>query len=96
MLTESKQKGRETYLAGANFIKGHESKGLGEHARRKIDLGHSERNKHAGEQELRKECHRFDPKPSRGRSCRGEVQLDVVRTEVVPMINAGDVMEVGV
>ena len=88
-----------TYLASADLVERDESECLGQHRRREVGLGRDEGDEHAGEQQLRQEGDGLDAQPvaaGAGRRSGREVQLDVVGAEVVAVVDAGDVVEVGV
>jgi len=88
-----------TYLAGADLVKRYESKSLGHHGGGEVLLGDDEGDENGREEELREEGEGFDGEGVRGRGGRaggGEVEEDVVGAEVVAVVDAGDVVEVGV
>lgn len=91
-----RERERDSYLAGAHFVERDEGERLRQHGGRQVLLGHDEGDEHAGEQQLREERHGLDAQGRGAREGRGQVQEDVVGAEVVPMVDAGDVVEEGV
>ena len=90
---------RATYLASADLVKRNKGKGLGEHGSRQITLGGSEGDEHAGEEELWEEGDGFDAHRWRGYSAGGgggQVELRVVGAEVMAVVDARYVVQVGV
>lgn len=84
----------EEVLAGADLVEGHEGERLRQQGAGQGALGRGEGDEHAGEEELREEGEGGDGRP--GGAGRGEVELGVVRAEVVAVVDARDVVEVGV
>lgn len=82
-----------SYLASAHLVKGDKGECLREHGGREILFGYNERDHDAREKKLWEEGHGFDPQCGKGWEGRGEIELGVVGTEVVAVVDAGDVME---
>lgn len=84
------------YLACAYLVKGHKGKSLGQHGRRQVLFGHDEGDEYAREGQLREEHNRLDAKGREAGKGRRQVELGVVRAKVVTVVDASDVVEVGV
>lgn len=88
--------GTGAYLAGAHLVEGNKSPRLQQHGRRQVRLCHDERDQHAREQKLGHKSHGLDGRGGSGSWVGGgEIQQDVVGAEVVAMVDAGDVVEIG-
>jgi hypothetical protein len=87
---------RSAYLRGANFVKCNKGKCLSHHGRRKVALGDGDRDENTRQKELREKSERLDTecRCSAGRYGGCEIQQDVIRREVVTVINSRNVMEV--
>ncbi len=87
---------RDTYLAGADLVEGHKGKRLREHRGGQVLLRQHQGHQHAREEQLGEKRQRLDAQ-GRGLGERGrDVELDVVGAEVMPVVDPGDVVEVGV
>lgn len=92
----------EEVLARADLVEGDEGEGLGQHGGGEVLLGHDKGDQEGGEEELREEGEGLGAREGGGcggGGCGGGgglVELDVVGAEVVAVVDAGDVVEVGV
>jgi hypothetical protein len=81
-----------TYLRGADLVECDKGKSLSHHGGGEVLFGKDKGDQEAREEQLREKC-----VERVGRWVGGcEIEEDIVRREVVAVVDAGDVMEVGV
>lgn len=84
-----------TYLAGAHLVERDEGECLRQHGGGQVLLRHDKRDENAGEQKLREKCDRLDTEGRGARIGRSQIQENVVRAEVVPVVDSSHMVEIG-